>query len=106
MLDHWNAVETAPLLRVSKKQNMFVQSTVSHDNVPIRVHSALYTTVHYCACTTAIMHTSATTENRRTVTFLRQAFSCCFDIRNKRTVICYDLLKSTKQGERLLELHD
>jgi hypothetical protein len=88
MPDHWNAVGTALLLRVSKEQNMFVKSTVSHDYVPIRTYSALHTTVHYCACTTAVMQTPATTVNRRTVTFLIQAFCCCFDIGNSRTVIC------------------
>jgi len=41
--------------------------------------------VHYRACNTAIMQTSATKENRLTVTLLRQAISCCFDIRNSRT---------------------
>jgi hypothetical protein len=85
MQDHWNAVGIALLLRLSKKQNMFVQSTVSHYYILIRTHSVLYTTVHYRAFTTAIMQTSATTENRLTVTLLRQAFSSCFEIRNSRT---------------------
>jgi hypothetical protein len=74
---------------------------------PYSYPHVLYTTVHYCACTTAIMQTPAKTVNRRTMTLLLQAFSCCFHIRNSRTVVCYALLKSTKQGERLLELrHD
>jgi len=64
---------------------MFLQSTVSHEYVPIRSHSVLHTTVHYLAFTTTIMQTSATTENRVALTLLRKAFSCCFDIRHSRT---------------------
>jgi len=62
-----------------------VQSTVSHDYISIRTHSVLHISVHYRAGNTAIMQTSATKKNRRTVTLLRQTFSCCFDIRISRT---------------------
>jgi hypothetical protein len=56
MQDYWNAVGTTLLLRLSKKQSMFVQSTLSHDYILIFPQSVLHTPVHYRACTTAIMN--------------------------------------------------